>query len=181
MLDVMIDLETMGTRPDAAIVAIGAVEFEAWPLPQIGRSLYLPVQLASSVAAGGTMDPATVLWWLQQDDAARRELCSPAAVTLREALHRLADWMTRHRPAARLRVWGNGAAFDNVVLRGAYQRLGMDAPWQWPDDRCFRTLRKMVPLVPAPEREGTAHHALDDARHQARHAVAMLRALHAMG
>lgn len=76
-----------------------------------------------------------------------------------------------------MRVWGNGAAYDNVLLRGAYQRLYMPLPWEWRNDRCFRTLRKALPHVEAPTREGTAHHALDDARHQALHAVRLLRAL----
>lgn len=176
MLDVMIDLETMGTQPDAAIVAIAAVEFD--PAAQaIGRQLYTPVQLASSVAAGGTMDPATVLWWLQQAQPARAELCRADAQPLAPALQQLAAWL--HWPGADrgVRVWGNGAAFDNVLLRGAYQRLQLQVPWAWHNDRCFRTLRKALPHVAPPAREGTTHHALDDALHQARHAVRLLGAL----
>lgn len=90
MLDVMIDLEAMGTQPDAAIVAIGAVEFDA-EADAIGRQLYIPVQLASSVAGGGTMDPATVLWWLQQAEPARAELWRADAQPLTPALLQLTN------------------------------------------------------------------------------------------
>ena len=47
MLDVMLDLETMGTQPDAAIVAIGAVEFDL-EAAQLGRRFYQPVTLDSA-------------------------------------------------------------------------------------------------------------------------------------
>lgn len=176
MLDVMLDLETMGTQPDAAIVAIGAVEFDA-VAGITGRELYLPVPLASSVAAGGTIDADTVLWWLQQADEARRELWSAEGRALPKALADLAAWLVMRPDAHTVRVWGNGAAFDNVVLRGAYQRLGLPPPWEWRNDRCYRTLRKMLPQVQRTGSSGTAHHALHDARGQAFHAVWLLRAL----
>ena len=50
MNDVMLDLETMGTGPDAAIVAIGAIAFDVHTRT-IGPSFYIPVELRSSVAA----------------------------------------------------------------------------------------------------------------------------------
>lgn len=174
MLDVMIDLETMDTATTAAIVAIGAVEFDV-ESGALGRSLYLPVQLASSVAAGGTMSPDTVLWWMQQPDDARRELWSGDGQTLERALTNLRRWLEMRPDGQDVRVWGNGAAFDNVVLRGAYERLGLPPPWKWSNDRCYRTLRKLQPQIEPPPREGTAHHALDDAVHQARHAALLLR------
>lgn len=71
--DVMLDLETMGQGPDAAIVAIGAVSFDL-EAGKLGSEFYTVVDLTSSVEAGGKMDPSTVLWWLQQSEQARSEL-----------------------------------------------------------------------------------------------------------
>lgn len=176
MLDVMIDLETMGTQPDAAIVAIGAVEFDA-ESGALGGVRYLPVDLASSVATGGTVDPATVVWWTQQDEAVRRELWSTDCQPLTAALAALRVWLQWRENDRNVRIWGNGAAFDNVVLRGAYQRIGEPPPWQWRNDRCFRTLRKLLSWVEPPVRTGVPHIALDDALHQARHAIALLQAV----
>lgn len=73
MRDVMLDLETMGNGPDAAIVAIGAVEFDP-DAQTVGERLDLLVDLASAVSGGGVMDPATVLWWLRQGDLARSDI-----------------------------------------------------------------------------------------------------------
>jgi exodeoxyribonuclease VIII len=55
MQDIMLDLETMATTRDAAIVAIGAVEFDA-ASGLIGDRFYVPVDLVSSVSAGGRID-----------------------------------------------------------------------------------------------------------------------------
>lgn len=173
MQDVMLDLETMGTKPDAAIVAIGAVEFDT-ATGQVGERFYLPVQLGSSVRLGGTMDPDTVLWWMQQDEAARRELWQEDRADLATALQRFAGWIAERAPAGEVRVWGNGAAFDNVVLRTAYERHYLSPPWRFWNDRCYRTIKAQHPSVKM-DRTGVHHNAADDAESQARHLLAMLK------
>ena len=66
-------------------------------------------------------------------------------------------------------VWGNGASFDNVLLATAYKRLGMETPWPFWKDRCFRTMKNVCKVDHS--FEGTAHNALDDARSQAQHLI----------
>lgn len=175
MNHVMLDLETMGSGPDAAIVAIGAVVFDphADPLGDLGESFYRTVDLESAVRAGGAIDAGTVLWWLRQSAAARAAL-GKDAVPLPLVLRDFAGFLAGLGPEVNL--WGNGAGFDNVILAQAYRAIGLPVPWKHWNDRCYRTLKALYPEVPAPERAGTAHQALDDAQHQARHAAAMLRA-----
>lgn len=79
--------------------------------------------------------------------------------------------MARHTHDAE--VWGNGASFDNVILRGAYARNSTPAPWAWWNDRCYRTIKALHREVPM-ERLGTHHNALDDAISQALHLIRML-------
>ncbi len=69
MQNVMIDLETLGTRPGSVILSIGAVEFDRDL--GLGREFYVELNQASSITAGLTTDDATVDWWLDQEDAAR--------------------------------------------------------------------------------------------------------------
>jgi len=175
LTNIMLDLETMGRGPDAAIVAIGAVEFglSESGAEVLGRSFYRVVDLDSSVHHGGVMDAETVLWWLGQGEAARRELIDRQAVNLPEALQEFACFIGQPGPQPYL--WGNGAGFDNVILRRAYERLDVPPPWVHWHDRCFRTVRAENAHVPAPERRGTHHNALDDAMHQARHLMAIWR------
>jgi exodeoxyribonuclease VIII len=171
MSDIMLDLETMGTGPDAAIVAIGAVEFSDYE--RRGDHFYALIDLASSVAAGGIMDPSTVRWWMQQSDHARADITGKNPLNIYMALRRFAEFAASH--GSEVRIWGNGAAFDNVILRQAYIRAGIEPPWKYSNDRCYRTVaatRKDIPII----RTGTHHNALDDAISQARHIHAILRA-----
>jgi exodeoxyribonuclease VIII len=166
MRDLMIDLETMGTSPTAAIVALGAVFFDT-ETGQLGDTFYHAISLESSVAAGGVVDMSTVLWWLKQSDAARAELTDELRrVSLREALHAFHSFINREF-SGDVRVWGNGSDFDNVILASAYKSLGLEAPWKFYNNRCYRTLKAFLPLVDV-AREGTHHNALHNAVHQAR-------------
>jgi hypothetical protein len=171
MQDVMIDLETMGTGPDAAIVAIGAVSFDIGT-GQIGRKFYAVVDLASSVKSGGQIDADTVLWWLKQSDEARGEFDRIGEGHL-NALLRFSEWMQAEDATDKLKVWGNGAAFDNAILAGAYKRENLSPPWKFWNDRCYRTVKALHPSV-SMERTGTHHNALDDAESQALHLMAMI-------
>lgn len=173
MRDVMIDIETMGTSPDAAIVAIGAVEMDL-DAGTLGREFYRRVGLASAVRAGGTMDPETVLWWMRQGDEARAEIASEDAAHVSTVLLEFATWLqdggARHRNE--VRVWAKGAAFDPVILERAYVLAGGIAPWTYPNVRCYRTVAALHPDVPRVE-PPVGHHALDDAKAQALHLIAM--------
>lgn len=171
MKDVMVDLETMGSGPMAAIISIGAVEFD--PVSGlIGESFYEVVNLKSSVENGGIIDPDTVMWWLGQSGAARLAVRSEA-VSVETALMRFGAWLSGCAPCNELRVWGNGADFDNVILATAFDRAGIVRPWKFWNNRCYRTMKSLhkdVPLV----RTGTHHNALDDARTQAEHLIAIM-------
>ena len=171
MQHVMLDLETMGTGSNAAIVAIGAVEFDLNTLT-IGESFYRKVDLQSSVESGGAIDASTVLWWMKQSDEVRRALyedTEDCMVTLQAFL----DWMIDHEAVY---VWGNGAGFDNVILREAYKRLDVIEPWLFYNDRCYRTIKALRPDIKM-ERVGTHHSAIDDARSQALHLLEIVRAI----
>ena len=170
MKDIMLDLETMGNGSDAAIIAIGAVEFDV-EAGELGREFYTTVDLESSVGAGGVIDASTVLWWMQQSDEARKEFSRPGA-TIIEALLLFGSWS---REVCDVCVWGNGATFDNVILANAYRRAGIDKPWPYWADRCFRTVRAINPPVDMSDYQGVAHNALSDAKWQAMYMIRMGR------
>ena len=170
MKDIMLDLETMGAGPSAAIIAIGAVAFDP-ETGALGDEFYEVVDLASSVAEGGRMDPDTILWWLRQSEEARAAINSPATHILK-VLKRFSDWV-QERAGEEARVWGNGASFDNVILASAYDRAAYHRPWKFWNDRCYRTVKALHPEIKM-LRTGTHHNALDDARSQALHLLEML-------
>ena len=166
--DVMLDLETLGTAPGSVILSIGAVAFT----PGVVESEWLtfdakPIKVRSSRAIGLTIDEGTLAWWLRQSDEARGLLESAldgeGGFTLGTALADFSAWL----PTG-VRLWGNGANFDNVLLRCAYTALGYTAPWPYYADCCFRTMKNMFKSVQAPEFVGVKHDALADALHQTR-------------
>ena len=169
-MELMLDLETMGIGPNAAIIAIGAVAFDLDRLELTGQEFYQTIDLESSVEHGGGITPSTVLWWMQQSDEARDEFKRPGG-RIEEVLMYFHRWLP---PTNCIQVWGNGANFDNVVLRTAYERLGLQAPWNFRNDRCFRTAKAMLPKVEI-ESTGVAHDALEDARWQARYLIEATR------
>lgn len=184
MLDIMLDLETMGTKVTAPIVAIGAVEFDRTNGNALSQ-LYWKINLASAVECGAVIEPDTVLWWLQQSDAARAQLTG-AGIQMATALVHFDEWLSRLRMTkgvccngadGGVRIWGDGAHFDNALLKAAYERHGLRVPWTYKENACYRTMKDLRPDVVVDRGPYLEHHALDDAIHQAKHLSAILKAL----
>jgi DNA polymerase III epsilon subunit-like protein len=183
MQHVMVDLETMDSSPTAAIAAIGAVYMDL-NTGELGKTFYEKVDLQSSMDLGLTVSADTIQWWLKQNDAARFEMTQSGESIMR-ALNRFSDfiggkWVFDETDGigsfvpSDVRVWGNGASFDNAVLANAYAKCGKSRPWQYYNDRCYRTIKNMYPHVVL-ERSGTHHNALDDAISQAKHLVNIIK------
>lgn len=171
----VLDLETMGKGPRAAIVAIGCVRIEDL---QITGEFYHTVTLRSSLAAGLQVDASTIEWWLEQDEAARHEITGGNASELNHALGWLAAFMgdtTHDNPDRKALLWGNGSSFDNVIVGNAFDACGIPRPWLFWNDRDLRTLLALYPEAKAIPFKGTKHHALHDAMHEAKQLIAALQ------
>ena len=166
-MHIMLDLETMGTRPNAPIVAIGAVAFDAGG---IHREFYEVVALQSAVRSGATIDPNTVMWWMEQGDEARAALYGAQndAIGIEHALRNFVQLVCSYGDNL-IGVWGNGASFDNVLMHESGKRCGVPM-WEFWKDKCYRTVKGMYPDVKM-KRTGTHHNALDDAKSQALHLI----------
>lgn len=169
----MVDLETLGTEAGAVILSLGAVRFGDGGVTE---EFYQRIDLASAVAAGLVMDPATVLWWLGQSEAARAEILLPGE-PLGNVLKDFQEWLGWNYQGE---LWGNGSDFDNALLAAAYKAVGRPVPWRWSKNRCYRTVKNLYPSV-GMVRLGTHHHALDDARDQALHLMRILASVDAAG
>ena len=166
---VMVDLETMGGPPDGAIAAIGACFFNE-RTGEIGPTFYQVVHLGSAQADGGQIDAATVTFWLGQPDKARMEIRF-GGLHIHKVLQSFSDWILETCRHEDVKLYGNGATFDLVILRSAYKRAKIPLPWYWTGERCFRTVRNRYPQVEYnPDDKGEdAHNALADAVFQAKH------------
>lgn len=172
----MIDLETLSTRSQAAIVSIGAVIFDSYG---IHKTFYQPVRWSDDMLQGLVpnsvfhVEQSTLSWWERQSEVARLVFSDPNGTFIHDALQRFARWVRDESiDWEQLRVWGNGASFDNAILSNAYWRCEMEQPWKHWNDRCYRTVKNMHPNIKA-KRVGEHHNALDDAMTQAQHLLAM--------
>jgi len=169
-LNCMIDLETLGVGPNALILSIGAAKFTTDHLKVVDR-FHQAIEPVTAFALGGVIDPDTVLWWMQPErEGGRKAWLSMRRVHVAEALEGFAMWLGEDMP-----IWGNGAPFDNVILRQAYARAGLPCPWNPFNDRCYRTKKAEAPGVKT-KRIGTHHNALDDAVFQVAHLRGVLAA-----
>lgn len=101
----MVDLETMGSGPDAPIVSIGAVYFDP-STGNTGAEFYQVVSLESSMTFGMKPDASTIQWWLKQSSEARSAILVDEAMGLRETLELLADFIAENAANG---IWCNTA------------------------------------------------------------------------
>lgn len=173
-INVMHDIETVGTVPGSAILSIGATSFCMGTGER--RKFYEKISLEDSLAEGFTQDEATRKWWSEQNSVVRAEAFS-GTKTVIEVLYEYAEFLTGALDGDEVLLWGNGSDFDNVLVAAAYQKLQMPLPWNSRNNRCYRTLKGLPGIPDKPQTVGAAHNALVDAVNQANHAELILNKL----
>ncbi|HAM9649247.1 TPA: exonuclease [Escherichia coli] len=173
----MIDLETMGKNPDAPIISIGAIFFD----PQTGDMGPEFSKTIDLETAGGVIDRDTIKWWLKQSREAQSAIMTDE-IPLDDALLQLREFIDENSGEFFVQVWGNGANFDNTILRRSYERQGIPCPWRYYNDRDVRTIVELGKAIDFNARtaipfEGERHNALDDARYQAKYVSAIWQKL----
>jgi len=168
--DAMLDLETVGTRPGDGIISVGVQLFDR-KAGTLGPGYKMNLDIEQVLSMGFNATGGTLKFWMEQSEAATKAAFeNPMAV--HQALQTFADILTDDEGGVNdeIKVWGNGAAFDNVLLREMYQRLGLLEPWKFWNDRCFRTMKGELDPDKnlQPEFVGERHDALADATHQAK-------------
>lgn len=173
---IVLDLETLSTQPHAIVVAIGAVALTAH-----GESVsefHMPVICSSQPTRH--LDAGTCAWWDKQaDEAKAASILAADAVPASEALQAFSAWVQAHTDTKKVKVWGNGSNFDNVILSSLYaDHPDLARPWAYWNDRDMRTLLDLHPHAKdVGPFEGIKHHALHDARHEGKQLAVVLKAV----
>lgn len=188
MNDIMVDLETMDNVASAAIVSIGAVQCNLIT-GELGSEYYRVIDLESQEHLDTTISTDTLYWWMAQSDGARHALLIEGKIGLADMCKSFNNWCTSlHNDLNRisseqLRLWGNGASFDNAILRFAYRQVGQHLSIPFWNDRDMRTIIGFYPRQLQEKwrrsayRAGTHHNALDDAKHQVKYCSKVLTEL----
>ena len=177
----MVDLETLATTPDAAILTLGACMFDPFggmeqEIPE--HEVFLAkASIQSNEDAGRRIQAGTLEWWLKQNDTALKALVSGNITNLRQLLVKFRLWVDSETDCRPKTIWANSPSFDMVILRNAYDQAGEGFTYGFWMERDVRTIgeiayphhqeRKAV-MKTIRDNTGTHHRADDDAIAQAR-------------
>ena len=157
----MLDIETMGNESFSSILSIGAVEFDI-ETGKTGKEFYVNVDLQSCMDLGLIVNASTIMWWMQQNEQARKDLVKKNALPIQKALLEFLEFCNKD-----YEIWGNSARFDCGILQNAYNKAGIPIPWDFRKERCVRTLVSFAPEIKDNYNSvGTAHNAIDDCKFQ---------------
>lgn len=157
MDSIMIDLETLATSPNAAVIQVAAVAFDSRTGAVSPFPFTADVDLFSAVMLGGEVEAGTAQWWR---DRGGLELKDPRP--LREVLGDLSKWLAQFKDVKR--VWCH-----EPILSGYYERAGIACPWPYNAARDTRTVYDLAEEFGWQKPKGeTAHIALRDCLAQVR-------------
>jgi hypothetical protein len=160
---VMLDIETLGIKPDSVILTLGAVKFDPYVPDKISDGLYLRVDVDEQITQGRDVDDETVEWWGKQSDHIREEaLGDDNRVSVTELIRQLNKFLV-----AVDEIWCQGPSFDIVILENLYRQYQTPHNWKYFQIRDSRTLFQ-VHGDPRDRNAAGLHNALEDCISQAR-------------
>lgn len=174
---VMLDLETLGTKPGCKILSIGASVFNG--PDELKDKYFYAVIDPDSQDLMDTQDPATMAWWNEQSAEARDAVFNNKYAGNLVGVLKLFNTFLENlkdSPEERIIIWGNGATFDEPIIKEAMKRYEIEPAWTFRDSMCFRTLKELGKMwgIEEPDFTGVKHNALADAAHQAKWADKIL-------
>jgi hypothetical protein len=152
----MIDIEGLGTGPDAAILTIAAQSFDPFGTGYYDRHYYARITLESQ--ENRRIQDDTLAWWATQPKAQEEAFAEDNRIPLDQALDELYRLAWQHDY-----IWAQGPTYDINILEHAYKSYNKTQPWQFYRIRDSRTVLSLWPERPVPP---TSHHALEDTRKQ---------------
>lgn len=182
---IMLDLESLDTGPRSVVTQVGIIAFPIDdPDTEMRRiSEFLPAQPQMELER--TISFQTVLWWIDQDDAARKRLKDSAGNDMEELLalvrsiHRKLSDLIRSVGEQNVEIWARGPQFDVVNLESLFVDCGLFAPWRYDTVMDLRSLGRLAGVKSESiDREGLIPHvAVEDAKFQIRFYVEAMRQL----
>jgi hypothetical protein len=158
-MDIMIDIETCGTGPEACILTIAAQCFNPLERHEFDdyRSYYARIDPGSQ--PDRRVEQGTIEWWATQPKEAQEEAFGvDNRIPLQQALEELGKLIWQSK-----RFWANGPTFDANILEHAYKEADMNLPWKFFVVRDARTVYSLCPNL---NKYPASHHALEDCRRQ---------------
>lgn len=155
----MLDIETLGNVPNSIIISISAVVFDDnfKELDYFNENL----SIRESDSYGFYRTESTLQWWREQSEQAFK-ISTTNQQPVNYVLTQLASFIESNNIDF---VYGNSVSFDCVLLNCYFDRLQIERPWKFWQERCFRTYKNTFNFSNV-EFKGIPHFSLDDCRFQ---------------
>lgn len=163
-MNLMIDLETLGTDVDAVVISIGACFFDP-KTKEIGAKFNMNLNVEDQMTTR-SITASTLKWWMCQADAAKTVFNEESAATSL-ILKMFVTWVLTNAKPEEVVVWGNGANFDISIIEHILKENKVVVPWLYKNVMDLRTFKKYIANDAKIVRHGVHHNALDDAISQA--------------
>lgn len=172
-IGIMIDIETLDTRPKGVVTQIGMVIVDlqdpTTPIRVIEETLPIQPQLELNRTIGAD----TMLFWMRQPDETRKHLQDCGGNDLEELLaitrniNRKLDSEIRSANND-YEVWARGPQFDVVMLESLFQDCGQSVLWTYDSVRDLRTFMKQAGVKSEDVDSAglVPHDAVDDCKFQ---------------
>lgn len=136
-LDIMVDIETLGTKQDSTIIQLSAIAFDI----NTGEHIAFFDQ-AVDISKNHTMivDGSTIKWWLNTNKELLQELLNKGYNSSEEVLESFYNWLKRLSEKHDIYLWGNGILFDNKMIQFQLEDMCLDYPINYRNDRDVRTI-----------------------------------------
>jgi len=176
MNHIMLDIETLGTDSNSVVLSISAVIFDM-ETGELGNEFEIGLDITEQSSKGGIIDSETVDWWAKQNQDARDELGRLIKHPVSDALDDFNKWIKQNFKApSKIKLWGNGSTFDNVIVRNLYSRHNIDFVIPYYADKDVRTWTYLKKInTRAFDFEGVKHRGIDDCKHQIKYCTSQER------
>jgi len=168
-MDLMLDIETLGTGTKALITQIGACYFDR-DTGEITWTFCENIQIQDSLDNGFEVRGDTIKWWFEQDKDVINKMISNAQPVTKVLGHFQTFCKVNQFDAA----WAH-ATFDFPILTNAYHLMKLKQPIPYRKMRDIRTLVDLSNVVYDKSKNEKTHNALDDCIYQVKYCVECFR------
>lgn len=183
MKDVVIDFETLSTKPNAVIPSVGVRVFD--PMTgRLGQTLHIRMDVQEQIDAGYAVDAGTLAFWMKQEQEGRSYMIKILEDKKERTVSRAEGFRVLHTFLSCIqgvRPWGNGISFDLGICYAEWGNDGL--PWEFWNERDVRTLVATARLLDLEDYksttpfEGVPHNPVSDATHCAKYISAYMKDL----
>lgn len=136
-LDIMVDIEALGTNSDSTIIQTSAIAFNIITGEHIDF-----FDECANITKNKEMrvTGSTIEWWLKTNPTLLLDIINRQDQDSVSVITKFYNWMKTLQKGYSLYLWGNGILFDNNMIREQLKLIDYSYPIFYRNDRDVRTI-----------------------------------------